>query len=78
MHSPEISINTVNTKIAMNSLLATAQVRVKSFHGEFVTLKALIDRGSQITSIIEETAKILQLPKTKTLVNLQGLKQTVH
>ena len=57
-------------------LLATAQVRVKSLHGEFIILRALIDQGSQITSISEEAAQILQLPRLKTNTIIQGLGET--
>ncbi|XP_059223245.1 uncharacterized protein LOC131997020 [Stomoxys calcitrans] len=67
----------MTTNSATNVLLATAQVRVKSLHGEYVTLRALIDQGSQITSVSEDAAQLLQLPKTKTEVKLRGLGETM-
>ncbi|XP_065356265.1 uncharacterized protein LOC135950662 [Calliphora vicina] len=67
----------MSTNTLSSVLLATAQVRVKSLHQEYITLRALIDQGSQITSISEEAAQILQLPRKKTEVKLQGLGQTV-
>ncbi|XP_058987780.1 uncharacterized protein LOC131806914 isoform X1 [Musca domestica] len=67
----------MTTNTTTNVLLATAQVRIKSLHGEFVTVKALIDQGSQITSISEDAAQLLQLPRKKTEVRLQGLGETL-
>ena len=58
-------------------LLATAQVRVRSLHGEYIILRALMDQGSQTTSVSEDAAQLLQLPKRKTDVNLRGLGETI-
>ncbi|XP_058974711.1 uncharacterized protein LOC131800873 [Musca domestica] len=66
----------MTTNTAANVLLATAQVRVKSVHGEYITLRALIDQGSQVTSVSEDAAQLLQLPKLKTDVRLRGLGET--
>ena len=38
------------------TLLATAQVKVRAANGELITLRALIDQGSQITGISEEAS----------------------
>ncbi|XP_059225962.1 uncharacterized protein LOC131998022 [Stomoxys calcitrans] len=54
-------------------LLATAQVQVKNIHGEMVTLKALVDQGSQSTFLREEAAQILQIPREKANMELHGL-----
>lgn len=45
-------------------------MQVKTLQGEFVTVRALIDQGSQITSISEDVAQLLQLPKKKTEIRL--------
>ncbi|XP_059221502.1 uncharacterized protein LOC131996071 [Stomoxys calcitrans] len=54
-------------------LLATAQVQVKNIHEEMVTLKALVDQGSQSTFLREEAAQILQIPREKANMELHGL-----
>ncbi|XP_058982804.1 uncharacterized protein LOC131804242 isoform X2 [Musca domestica] len=58
----------MTTHATTNVLLATAQVRVKSWYGEYITLRALIDQGSQITSVSEDAAQLLQLPRSRTEV----------
>ncbi|XP_075162775.1 uncharacterized protein LOC142235406 [Haematobia irritans] len=58
------------------TLLATAQVRVKSACGEQILMRALIDQGSQRTSISEEAAQLLKLPRKKVLTDLIGLGNT--
>ncbi|XP_053968405.1 uncharacterized protein LOC128869828 [Anastrepha ludens] len=65
---------TKNSETAI--LLATAQIRVKAANGEYVTLRALIDQGSQKTTISEEAAQILHLPKRREVTELQGLGNT--
>ncbi|XP_058974969.1 uncharacterized protein LOC131801035 [Musca domestica] len=67
----------MNINATADVLLATAQVRIKSLHGEFLTVKALIDQGSQVTFISEDVAQLLQLPRKKTDVRLQGLGKTI-
>ncbi|XP_075167722.1 uncharacterized protein LOC142239851 [Haematobia irritans] len=67
----------MTTNTAANVLLATAQVRVKSLQGEYITLRALIDQGSQITSVSQDAAQLLQLPRMKTDVRLRGLGETM-
>ncbi|XP_037959436.1 uncharacterized protein LOC119688843 [Teleopsis dalmanni] len=64
---------TMNTGTAENVLLATAQVRVKSVQGEMIMLRALIDQGSQTTAVSEEAAQILNLPRKKVKMEVQGL-----
>ncbi|XP_050317621.1 uncharacterized protein LOC126751417 [Bactrocera neohumeralis] len=60
----------------MAILLATAQIRVKAANGEYVTLRALIDQGSQKTTISEEASQILHLPRRREVTELQGLGNT--
>ncbi|XP_036335364.1 uncharacterized protein LOC118745796 [Rhagoletis pomonella] len=54
----------------------TAQIRVKAANGEYVTLRALIDQGSQKTTISEEAAQTVHLPKRREVTELQGLGNT--
>ncbi|XP_053968834.1 uncharacterized protein LOC128870258 [Anastrepha ludens] len=76
----ENAIKKSSTMMTKNSetaiLLATAQIRVKAANGEYVTLRALIDQGSQKTTISEEAAQILHLPKRREVTELQGLGNT--
>lgn len=58
------------------TLLATAQIRVKAASGEQILMRALIDQGSQRTSISEEAAQILRLPRKKLVTDLVGLGNT--
>ncbi|XP_073831041.1 uncharacterized protein [Musca autumnalis] len=67
----------MTTHTTANVILATAQVRVKSLHGEYITLRALLDQGSQITSVSEDAAQLLQLPQRKADVRLRGLGETM-
>ncbi|XP_065356309.1 uncharacterized protein LOC135950707 [Calliphora vicina] len=54
-------------------LLATAQVKVQAANGEQLMLRALIDQGSQITTLSEEASQLLRLPKTKCKTEIHGL-----
>jgi hypothetical protein len=47
------------------TLLATAQVKVKTHNGSEIVLRALIDQGSQVSLITENAAQILELPRQK-------------
>ncbi|XP_073840069.1 uncharacterized protein [Musca autumnalis] len=80
-HHPTLHENKTSTTYVTKSkrsvLLATAQVRIKNIHGEWVTLKALIDQGSQTTFITEEAAQILQMSRIKTNMELHGLGEVV-
>ncbi|XP_037959130.1 uncharacterized protein LOC119688528 [Teleopsis dalmanni] len=71
LHKDSVMANCVNA--AKDVLLATAQARIKNQQGECVTLKALIDQGSQTTFIIEEAAQILQKPRVKINTELYGI-----
>ncbi|XP_037928747.1 uncharacterized protein LOC119663153 [Teleopsis dalmanni] len=59
------------------TLLATAQIQADSASGEKVLLRALLDQGSQRTSISEEAAQILRLHRTKSRTDLIGLGNTL-
>ncbi|XP_059217641.1 uncharacterized protein LOC131994780 [Stomoxys calcitrans] len=58
-------------------LLATALVKVRAATGEFELLRAMIDQGSQITSISEEASQILGLPRIKEKTEIHGLGGTL-
>lgn len=58
-------------------ILATAQIRANIAGGDYILLSALIDQGSQITTISEEAAQILKLPRMKTKTKLYGLSDAV-
>lgn len=47
------------------TLLATAQVKVKTNDGSEIVLRALIDQGSQVSLITENAAQRLELPRQK-------------
>ncbi|KAF9815948.1 hypothetical protein SFRURICE_009846, partial [Spodoptera frugiperda] len=46
-------------------LLTTVQVKVKTADGTFITLRGLLDQGSQINLITENAAQLLRLSRTK-------------
>ncbi|XP_037929250.1 uncharacterized protein LOC119663716, partial [Teleopsis dalmanni] len=71
LHKDSVMANCVNA--AKDVLLATAQVRIENQQGEYVTLTALIDQGSQTTFISEEAAQILQKPRVKINTELYGI-----
>ena len=73
LSSEKLSVSSMNMNSNCNVFLATAQVKVKSIHGEYITLRALIDQGSQITTLSEEAAQILALPKIKCRTEIHGL-----
>lgn len=59
-----------------NVLLATALIQVISENGNIVTVRALIDQGSQATFITESTVQRLQLKKSKTHATIAGVGAT--
>jgi len=71
LHFTNEKVNTCVTKD--QALLATAVVKVKSNRGDYETLRALIDSGSQCTIISEEAAQILNLTRIKTLTEISGV-----
>lgn len=73
LSSEKLPVSSMNMNSSCNVFLATAQVKVKSIHGEYITLRAIVDQGSQITTLSEEAAQILALPKLKCRTEIHGL-----
>lgn len=62
---PPNSTNHVSQEDLSETLLATALVRVTSHDGQLITLRALIDQGSQTSLISEKAAQLLKLPRNR-------------
>lgn len=54
-------------------LLTTIQLKVKSLDGTFITLRALLDQGSQISLITENAAQSLNLKRQKYQASVAGV-----
>ena len=54
-------------------LLATALVKVRNIFGQYETLRALIDPGSQDSFITSAAANALSLQKTRTNISVSGI-----
>ncbi|XP_011861541.1 PREDICTED: uncharacterized protein LOC105558453 [Vollenhovia emeryi] len=54
-------------------LLATAQVKVISAHGETAKVRALIDQGSEISLVSERLVQRLKLPRNHSTLSLVGI-----
>lgn len=54
-------------------LLATVLLNIKAVDGTYVTLRALLDQGSQITLISEKAAQLLGLPRRKFSASVSGV-----
>lgn len=70
---PSSSTSLVTKEDHSTYFLPTALVKVRAATGELVTLKAIIDHASQISSISEEASQILKLPKINDNLNINGL-----
>lgn len=57
-------------------LLATAMVNVRSFDGTMISMRALLDQGSQASFISESVAQTLRLPRIRTNISVIGLGAT--
>ena len=57
--------NLVSQENLSETLLATALIKVAKHDGSQITLRALIDQGSQISLITERAAQMLQLPRER-------------
>ncbi|KAF9409165.1 hypothetical protein HW555_011382, partial [Spodoptera exigua] len=57
-------------------LLTTVLVKVKSADGTYVTLRGLLDQGSQINLITENAAQLLRLPRKKLDAAVTGIGST--
>jgi len=54
-------------------LLATALVQVATASGDYITLRALLDQGSQITLITENAAQRLGIQRERLNANISGI-----
>ncbi|XP_018372882.1 PREDICTED: uncharacterized protein LOC108767469 [Trachymyrmex cornetzi] len=61
------------TVISPRVLLATAQVRLVSSNGNVITVRALIDKGSEVSLITERTVQLLRMSRTRSSVSLTGI-----
>uniref|UniRef100_A0A1A9WWS0 DUF1758 domain-containing protein n=1 Tax=Glossina brevipalpis TaxID=37001 RepID=A0A1A9WWS0_9MUSC len=68
-----ISYNAYSTSKQGAVLLATAQIWVKGFNGSFITLRALLDQGSQGSFISERAAQLLKLPRKRSHLIINGI-----
>lgn len=57
----------------VNTILATALVKIKNQNGEHMIFKALIDQGSQSTFISEHAAQTLAIPRQKISATITGI-----
>jgi len=74
--STTAEINTycsLKSKSRNNILLATAIVDVKNKSGQYVSCRALLDRGSQSHFITERCVQSLRLSRTQTHASIQGI-----
>jgi len=62
-------------KSDVSVVLATAIVRIRDQSGELMPVQALLDSGSQISTITNQCAIQLGLPRHKGRVEVSGLKQ---
>lgn len=62
----------------INTLLATAIIRVKTLDGHSETLRALIDHGSMSSFVTERAVKKLNLKQTKNKINICGIAGSVE
>ncbi|PZC75227.1 hypothetical protein B5X24_HaOG206534 [Helicoverpa armigera] len=54
-------------------LLTTVQLHIRASDGTYVTLRALLDQGSQVNLITENAAQILRLPRKRINVSVTGV-----
>ncbi|XP_075986344.1 uncharacterized protein LOC142983392 [Anticarsia gemmatalis] len=57
-------------------LLTTIQIKVQSADGNYVTLRGLLDQGSQTNLISENAAQLLRLPRSKFDAAITGIGST--
>lgn len=62
---PSTSSINVSQEELSETLLATALVKVQTADGSYITLRALIDQGSQTSLITENAAQMLRLPRER-------------
>lgn len=77
LESPQIT--SMNASISDRQvLLATAQVRIVDKYGSLITLRALVDQGSQATFITESAVQLLGLKKISLEAQVTGIGNTTH
>ncbi|CAG9134447.1 unnamed protein product [Plutella xylostella] len=54
-------------------LLTTLSLKIKSIDGRYITLRALLDQGSQISLISENAAQLLGLPRQRYHASVSGI-----
>lgn len=54
-------------------LLTTVQIRVRAIDGTYLTMRALLDQGSQTTLITENAAQLLGLPRQSLNASITGV-----
>jgi hypothetical protein len=54
-------------------LLTTVQLKVQSIDGTYVTLRCLLDQGSQVNLLSENAAQLLKLPRHKLNATISGV-----
>lgn len=59
------SNNHVSQKVYSEVLLATAMVKVQNNDGTYITMRCLIDQGSQSCLVTERAAQLLKLPRQR-------------
>ena len=71
------AISSFNTVISKRSVfLGTAWVTVENFHGEKMTIRALLDHAAESSFISERVAQLLRVKRTKVSVPTAGLQGT--
>ncbi|XP_049883593.1 uncharacterized protein LOC126379074 [Pectinophora gossypiella] len=61
------------TDVNKEVLLTTIQLRVKTIDGNYVTLRGLLDQGSQVSLITEDAAQRLRLKRKKLSAVVSGI-----
>ena len=54
-------------------LLTTVQLEVQSADGTYISLRALLDQGSQVNLITENAAQLLRIPRKKLNATVKGI-----
>ncbi|XP_070068168.1 uncharacterized protein [Drosophila takahashii] len=65
-------------RTAKRGIIPTALVQIKDGHGDFQIVRALLDSGSEVNLITEETAKRLQLEKSRVSQSISGVSNTTQ
>lgn len=71
------NLQSMSANNSVGVLLATAVINVNSVHGIPISMRALIDQGSQSAFITENAAQILNLPRKRISATIVGIGQHV-